>query len=49
MMAWYNVSLLVEVKPAKKFWWAKWDKIGSKIRFVIIFLKFGPLVFLEIA
>ena len=36
-MAWYNVSLLVEVKPAKKIWWAKWDKIGPKIGFLSFF------------
>ena len=40
MIAWINVLLQVEVKPAKKMGaqiWAKWAKIGPKIRFFVIF------------
>ena len=33
----------------KKFWWAKWAKIGPKTSFFFIFSSFGSLVFLEIA
>ena len=41
MMAWNNVSLLVEMKLAKTILgaqiWAKQAKIGSKIKFFAIF------------
>ena len=36
----------------KKFWtliWSKGAKIGPKIRFFCYFLKFGSVIFLEIA
>ena len=46
MIAWNNVSILVQVKPAKQV--AKQAKIGSRINFFCHFLKFGLLVFLEI-
>ena len=53
MKACNDVLDLLEVKPTKKNFgaqiWGKWAKIEPEIRFFPHFLKFGSLVFLEIA
>ena len=52
MIAWSNVKLLVEVKPAKKWevqYWVKWAKEHAQNQFFCHFFKFGSLVFVEIA
>ena len=48
MLAWNTVYLLVEVKPAKKFWGAKFGQNRPKLGPKLNFLPFSQVWFISL-